>query len=242
MMMRVKESKSALRQAEHALEKVKRVTLSADAECDRISLVLERTRVLGNAFASAESEEKKLLLDAWIDGLLVVVEPVLGMPRANFKTAIVDLSTAPGLPKHFELQTGRGTLRSSAPTIAERTAPSSSRGARSAANATDVPMAPSAHATCERTSDSSSSSDATRSSTSSAEPTLPKATAALRASPRRLARFIGEPRNADVYSSRDIVSNQRASRTESTPSMCGLAANAGSADGFENVWFQGHTS
>ena len=67
MMMRVKESKSALRQAKHALEKAKRVTLSADAECDRISLVLERTRVLGNAFASAEPEEKKLLLDAWTD-------------------------------------------------------------------------------------------------------------------------------------------------------------------------------
>ena len=227
MIIRVKESKSALRQAEHALEKAKRVT-----------------SVLGNAFASAEPVEKKLLLDASIDGLLVVVEPIPGMPRANFKTAIVDLSTAPGLPKPFELQTGRGTLRSSAPTISERTAPSSSRGkrARSAANASDVPMAPSAHATCERTSDSSSSSDATRSSTSSAEPTLPKATAALRASPRRLARFIGEPRNADVYSSRDIVSNQRESRTESTPSMCGLAANAGSADGFENVWFHGHTS
>ena len=120
IMLRIKESKSALRQAEHALDKAKRVTLSADAECDRISLVLERTHVLGNAFAFAEPEEKKLLLNAWIDGLLVVVEPVPGMPHANFKTAIVDLSTAPGLPEYFELQTGQGTLRSSAATSSER--------------------------------------------------------------------------------------------------------------------------
>jgi len=244
MMTRLNESRVTLRNAKRELERAKRVTVSADAECDRLSLVLERTRVLGNAFVSAEPEEKKLLLDAWIDGILVVVEPVPDMPRANFKTAIVDLSSAPGLPKYFELQTGQGTLRASAATSSERTRPSSSKGkrARSAARAPAVPMDPSAHATCDRTSGSSSASAALKTSTSSEDPTLPKTTAALRTSPARLARFIGEPRNADAYSSRDNPSNQRDSCNESTPSMCGFAANAGSVDGFENVWFQGHTS
>jgi hypothetical protein len=49
-------------------------------------------------------------------------------------------------------------------------------------------------------------------------PTVPNATAALRASPRRFARFIGEPLNVALNSGCDMPNESRASvRASSVP-------------------------
>ncbi|MEO8619722.1 MAG: hypothetical protein ABI625_01580 [bacterium] len=74
-------------------------------------------------------------------------------------------------------------------------------------------------------------------------PTLPNATAALRASPRRFARFIGDPLNAAEDSSGDIVSSSRASVRASRPTSASRSANGESlGNACANLTFHGHTS
>ena len=74
-------------------------------------------------------------------------------------------------------------------------------------------------------------------------PTLPNATAALRASPRRLARFIGEPLNAALNSACDMASSSRASVRASLTPITSRGANGDSlGSSAENRTFQGHTS
>ena len=79
-------------------------------------------------------------------------------------------------------------------------------------------------------------------STLSAVPTLPSTTAALRASPRRFARFIGEPLNAALNSGWSIDSSSRASVRASFVPNASRGANAGSRSSGANLTLNGQTS
>jgi hypothetical protein len=197
-------------------------------------------------------EERKVFLDYWVYDVLIVVEPVPGMKRANRKTAVVTLRTAPGAPKHFELDgseveqhTSRQTSRRAR---AERRAAStrgslSSRAHNSSGSTTaSAPICPSAQAACARTSGSTSDKAAVSDGNADGSPALPSTTAALRFNPRSLARFIGDPRNASENSDGDMAKNSRARVGASLPAIAGRAAKAGSDSGRENLWVYGHTS
>jgi len=112
-----------------------------------------------------------VLLDWWVLGVLIVVEPIPGMKRANRKWAIVTLRSAPDAPRHFAL----GDNGSSASSISSRTQGSSSTSSRPR-NACVEPsdaILPSAQAACPRITDSESQSDCASTGTASSDPHLP---------------------------------------------------------------------
>ena len=100
------------------------------------------------------------MLDVWI-----VVEPIPGRKKANDKTALVRLPSAPNAPRHFELQgaafqRAKAASALSAAESSARTAASSSTSKRSrkAAAVEGEQIRPSAQAACARTSGSESES------------------------------------------------------------------------------------
>lgn len=242
-------AKQRVRAAEAELEKARKFALSKEDAWKRLEAVVHETRNLAAAWDSAGPEERRILLDYWVLDVLIVVEPIPGMKRANRKTALVRLRSAPDAPRHFELATGNAqradrTKASSAEPSSARTPASDSASTRSrrAAAAAAPPTRPSAQAACDRTSGSSSESAATSAGTSSAEPTLPSTTAELRLSPRNFARFIGDPLNAAENSDCDIASRVRERALASLSDSTGRGANDGSDSSFANLWLYGQTS
>lgn len=195
----------------------------------RIEDIVVETRTMVAAWDRLAPEERAILLDYWVLGILVFVEPVPGRRRLNRKYAVVELRSVPG-PIVVELDQPGGDSGlggdSSASSSSRRTgsSASSSRRARSASRAASVPSRPNAHAACERTIASESDSADTSAGTSSGSPTLPSTTAALRRSPGSFARFMGEPENASVYAVGDIVISSSASDRASRPSRKGRGA------------------
>ena len=239
--------------AEAELEKTRRFARSKADAWTRLEGIINETRNLSAAWDRSGPHERRILFDYWVYDVVIVVEPIPKMKKANYKTAIVTLQSAPGMPLHFDIsgvmaQRVSGGAASSAARAARtssRTAGSSSAAKRSrrATPAGEPPTRPSAHAACDRTSGSSSASAATSAGTSSGNPTLPSTTAALRLSPRSLARFIGDPRNAAVNSSGDMPNSSRARSRAPLPAMAGLGANGDPSDNArENLWVYGHTS
>lgn len=238
-------AKQRQRTAEADLEKAKVFAQSKERAWERLEAIIHESRNLAAAWDQAGPEERRILLDYWVVDVLIVVEPIPGMRRANRKTALVRLRSAPNAPRHFELETGQGTTKvSSAAASSARTTTSSSasKRARRAAAAAGEPILPSAQAECARTSGSGSDSTAASAGTSFSEPTLPSTTAELRRRPRSLARFIGEPLNAAEDSGCDMASSSSASERESLPARAGRAANDGSESSRANLWLYGHTS
>ena len=240
---RLAAAKRAVKSAKAKVEEAERFATSREDAWGRLSGIIDDTRNLAAVWDKAGPEERKILVDYRVVDVLIVVEPVPGMRRANRKTAIVSLRTAPNAPAYFELgavQTpGTGTA-------AEDASPTSDPGlttdlARSAASASGEPIFASAHAACCRTSGSASSSATTSDGTSSSVPTLPSTTDALRFNPRNLARFMGEPLNAAENSDGDMVSSSSASERESLPASAALGANAGSDSSRANLWLYGQT-
>src|SRR5207244_2811229 len=102
------------------------------------------------ARAAAGPVERRILLDYWVLDMLIVVEPIPGMKRANHKTALVRLRSAPNAPLRFEL--GSGSAQRSREARSSRAEPSSARTsslgsassrARRAAAETGTPRRPS---------------------------------------------------------------------------------------------------
>jgi hypothetical protein len=73
-------------------------------------------------------------------------------------------------------------------------------------------------------------------------PTLPSTTAALRANPRRFARFIALPLKRALNSACDMVTSSRATVRASGESNPSRDASAGSINASANLMFHGQTS
>ena len=79
-------------------EKAQEFTRSRQPARDRLTSVIDETRDLAATCNKVGLEERRVLLDWWVLDVLVVVEPIPGMKRANNRTAIVTLRTAPDAP------------------------------------------------------------------------------------------------------------------------------------------------
>ncbi|HEU4629136.1 MAG TPA: recombinase family protein [Gemmatimonadaceae bacterium] len=241
-------AKQRQRAAEAELENARAFARSRARAWERLEGIIHESRNLGAAWEKAGPEERRILFDYWVLDVLIVVEPIPGMKRANHKTALVRLRSAPNAPRHFELEGARqrsvAASDTSAAARSSRTAASgsTSRRSRRAAAAATEPSRPSAQAACDRTSGSSSDSAAASAGTSSSVPTLPSTTAALRLSPRNFARFMGDPLKAAENSGCDMDSSSSASDLASLPASAERAANDGSDSSRANLWLYGQTS
>lgn len=236
------------------LEEAEEFAASREIAWGAISATLNETRDLAAAWGKIDLDERRTLLDWWVLDVLIVVEPIPGMKRANQKTAIVTLRNAPNAPRYFSV----GRQLPSADPISSRTPESDSIAncSSSAQSASADPMRPSAQAACDRTNGSGSESAEANTGTASGDPQLPSATATLRKKPARPARRTGEPRENDSQAASSMAINST-SEGEAVPgcetspangatpnggSPGPRAANAGSAVGFENFRENGHTS
>jgi hypothetical protein len=222
--------------AEAEVEKARAFAESRDIAWQGISAAIHESRDLAATWERVGADERRVLLDYWVLSVAIVVEPIPGKKRANKKTAVVNLRSAPEVPLYFTF--AEPALRASS--SSSRTQGSSSTSSRpaSACVAPAETILPSAQAECPRTSGSSSHSACANTGTASGDAQLPKATATFRKKPRRLARLTGEPlkRRANSSCDIDISSTSDASCTP------GLGRNAGSDDGTENLRGNGHTS
>jgi hypothetical protein len=137
------------RAAEAELEKARDFARSKERAWERLEGIIHESRNLAAAWDSAGPEERRILLDYWVLDVLIVVEPIPGMRRANQKTALVRLRSAPNAPRHFESSTGRAqrpvaaTASSAEPNSARTpSSGSTSRRSRRAATAAGPPAAP----------------------------------------------------------------------------------------------------
>lgn len=243
MVQNVKAARQAIKAAKAKLADAESFAVSRENAWERLAGIIHETRNIAAVWEKAGPEERKVLLDYWVDDLMIVVEPIEGMRRANKKTALVSLCTAPNAPVDLELA-GQSSISRSADSSALTTAPSTSKGKRrrKAAAASAPPIRPSAEAACDRTSTSGSSKAEASTGTSATAPALPSTTDELRFNPRSLACFMGEPLKAAENSGCDIDSNSTASDRASLPSSEALGANAASDSSFANLWLYGHTS
>jgi DNA invertase Pin-like site-specific DNA recombinase len=237
-------AKRQIATANRDLTEAERFARSHEDSWQRLSAIIHETRNIGQIWDRCSPEDRAALLDYWVLDVLVVVERIPEKRRANFKTAVVTLRTAPHAPRYVDIESRRSSSARSADAISSRTSASGSsfKRSRSAVATGEDPSRPSAQAAWPRTSDDSSRSAAMSAGASSDEPTLPKTTAALRRKPESLARFMGEPLNAAVYSGTDIPSKRVASDLASMPSTTGRGANLSSVNGSENLRLYGHTS
>lgn len=97
-------------------------------------------KTLAAAWETGTVEERSTLLDYWVLEVLMVVEPIPGMKRANVKTALVWLRSDPEIPRRLEL----GQRCASADLTSARTEASVSdaEAARSASSAPGEPIRP----------------------------------------------------------------------------------------------------
>ena len=226
------------------LEEAKTFARSRQDAWPRLSAIIYETLNLAATWGMATPEDGKTLLAYWVLDLMVVVEPVPGMKRANHKTALVVLRTIPNAPISVDLNCGqRGSAAIGART-ASVTARSSSKGKRSrkAAKAAADPMTPSARAACSRTKGAGSASAAMSAATSSSVPKPPSTTDALRLSPVNLTRFMGDFENAAENSDCDMPSSSSAKVRASRSKSAGRGAKADSCSSWENLRLYGHTS
>ena len=230
--------------AEGELKAARKHAESGQRAFERLVSVIHGTRNVAAAWERVRDLDRRVILDYLVHAIYIAVEPFDGMKRANRKTAVVVLRSDSFAPRHFELPQAYRVRRSTAARNELTTAGSDSTKSLDSSAAVEAvaPSSPSAQAACDRTSASSSDRASTREPASDVVPTLPSATAALRFSPTRFARFIGEPLNADENSACDMDSRCVARDRASCPSRAGLAANAASESSCENLRLYGHTS
>jgi predicted nucleic acid-binding protein len=211
---------------------------------EKLSSLIHETRNIGAAWDRLGGAERRSIFDHWVYAVYIAVEPIKGMRRANRKTAVVLLRTDPYAPRHFEMAGSYVDMPDRADAMAVMTSGAASTAAldSSAATAAVPPSLLSAQAACDLTSGSSSSRAPISVPTSDSVPTLPSTTPALRLSPTRLARFIGEPLNEAENSACDMDRSCAARDRASCPSRTGLAANAANESSRENLRLYGHTS
>lgn len=240
----LKASNQALDSAKHALEEAKAFARSREEVWPRLSTIIHETRNLAATWEKATPEERKILLSYWVLDVMIVVEPVPGMKRANHKTALVVLRTIPNAPIAVDLTSGQRAAAAIAARTASATAGSSSKGKRSrkAAKAAADPTLPSSEAACRRTKGAGSASPATSAETSSSVPNPASTTDALRLSPVNLTRFMGDFENAAENSDCNMPSSSTARVRASRSKSAARGAKAGSESSRENLQLYGHTS
>jgi hypothetical protein len=252
----LQETQQKKQAAQAELDKAREFLRSRTIAWDRISGAIDETRNLAEVWDKVGLDERRTLLDWWVLDVLIAVEPTPGMKKANEKTAIVTLRTAPDAPRYFTI----GDPSSARPTSSRTHGSASDRDARSkACLASDESTRPRAQAACARTNGSGSESADVSTGTASGEPQLPSPTQTLRAKPARPARRMAEPlENASQAASSNAVSSSSMSEGDAVPgceagepdSGCtpkggspgDRAAYAGSDAGAENLLENGHTS
>jgi hypothetical protein len=252
----IKPLQQQLAVARSTLAKAQRFADSREAICNEVSEIIHETRNVAQAWPNLSVEKRKALLDYWVSDVLIVVDPIPGMKRANKKWAEVVLRTTPE-PVAFQL----GDQILSADRNSPMTDSSDSTESReeSSTEASGDPIRPSAQAACDRTTGSGSDRAEANVGTASAEPQLPSATQTLRANPARPTRRMADPlENESQEASSSAVSSSSINDGDSVPgcedeepgSGCtpkggspgGREAYAGSVEGFEKVRVNGHTS
>ena len=117
--------------AEEELARATRFARSKEKAWTRIERIVHETRNLASTGAKAGPHERRILFDYWVLDVLVVVEPIPGMKRANYKTAIVTLRTAPDTPLHFDISGALAQRVAAGASKVASAAPSSARTAGS---------------------------------------------------------------------------------------------------------------
>jgi DNA invertase Pin-like site-specific DNA recombinase len=237
-------AKACVDTARREVQEAERFARSKDEVWAEVSRIIADSRNIASAWDQATPEQRTTLIRYWVLHIMIVVQRIPGMKRANRKTAIVTLRTVPNAPQYFVLD-GQVPTRASAEAISDTTHGSDSIAplARSASSAPGEEISPSAQAACPRTSGSSSDSASASEGTSSALPTLPSTTAALRRKPRRFARFMGDPLKDAENSSCVIASSSSANDRASLPATAARGAYGDlAASSFENLRLNGHTS
>lgn len=238
------------------LDKAREFLRSRTIAWDRISAAIDETRNLAEVWDKVGLDERRTLLDWWVLDVLIAVDPIPGMKKANEKTAIVTLRSAPDAPRHFTIGEASSARPSSSGTNGSA---SDEKAPAKAALASDASTLPSAQAACARTNGAGSDSADESTGTASGDPQLPRPTQTLRANPGRPARRMAEPlENECQAASSNAVSSNSMSDGEAVPgwddeepgsgctpnggSPADRAAYAGSDAGAENLRENGHTS
>jgi len=162
------------------------------------------------------------------------------MLRANHKTAIAHLRTAPNAPPHFPI--GREFPDADPSSFQPESPPSAPNPDESTRTAAGDPISSRAQVACSRTSGEESENAAVRVGTASSEPQLPNATHTLRSNPERPALSTGESAKKRRNPRPDNDKSRSASATNGGPSSSDLAEYAASEEGTENLRVIGHTS
>jgi DNA invertase Pin-like site-specific DNA recombinase len=243
--------------ARTALKDAEKFARSRENAWDRLSTIISETRNLAEAWPNLGEEERKILLDYWIYDVQIIVEPVPGKLRANTKSAAVVLRTAPNDPKFFALDRQAAVAANNSSST--HASVSTDACADNADLASAEPTLPRAQAACARTNGSGSDNARESTATAAGEPQLPSPTHTLRANPALPERRIADPRENESHSvSSSAVSSNSMSDGDEVPgcdldapaSSCtpngaspgSREANAGSAEGRENLRVYGHTS
>lgn len=240
--------------ARNDLETAQRFAAERQVQWDRIAAAIDETRNLAETWDAVSLEQRRAIFDWWVLDVLISVEPIEGRKRANQKTAIVTLHSAPDAPHYFTFERSRSSATStSSSTNGSRSTPND---APSTASASGAPISPNAHAACPRTNGSGSESAEVSTGTASGDPQFPSATATLRRKPARPARRKADPREnasqpASSMDMRSISEGERVPGCQPSPGILSTPgggsagpreANAGSAVGDENFRVNGHTS
>ncbi len=77
--------------AEADLDEAQEYAKSHEHARERLIALLDETKDLDDAWGSASLEERRMLLEWWVLDVMIAVEPIPGMKRANNKTALVAL-------------------------------------------------------------------------------------------------------------------------------------------------------
>jgi hypothetical protein len=182
---------------------------------DLISAAIDETRNLAEVWDKVGLDERRTLLDCWVPDVLIAVDTIPGMKKANEKTAIVTLRSAPDAPRYFTISDA-SSARSSSSRVNGSASEATARSNASLASAEST--RPSAQAACARTNGSVSDSAEVSTGTASGDPQLPSPTQTLRAKPARPARRMAEPlENESQASSSSAVSSSSMSEGDAVP-------------------------
>jgi hypothetical protein len=219
------------RQLEHAreeLEHARRLSDRAEQTWVETTGVIAETRSLGAIWDGLATEEKRRVVNWWVDAVAIDAQLPDGRKRKSEVHLEVMLKTTPYSPKRAWVSSSRTQASSS-----------TSKAPESTSRASMVPIRPKAHAEWPRINGSESNNALESTGTDSGEPQFPNATATLRSSPLRFVRFTGEPLKRLENSSWESPISST-SFAPCTPSRGQNASSEVICTNFGELW--GHTS
>jgi multidrug efflux pump subunit AcrA (membrane-fusion protein) len=86
------------------LEQAEEFARSRELAWERLEKVINESRNLAETWDRVGLSERRILLDWWVLDVMIVVEPIPGMRRANHKSAVVTLRSAPDAPRYFAVR------------------------------------------------------------------------------------------------------------------------------------------